>query len=92
MAGEFEWDAKKAEANLAKHNVSFEVAQEVFDDPFAVEWLEGYEHGEERLNVVGFVANRLLFVVYTIRNGATRIISARHATPREKRIYHEGQG
>jgi uncharacterized protein len=90
MAEEFEWDPEKAAANLAKHNVSFEVAREAFDDPFAVGWLKGYEHGEERFNLVDFVANRLLFVVYTLRNGTTRIISARHATPYEKRIYHKG--
>ena len=88
---EFEWDDKKAAANLAKHKVSFEVAREAFDDPLAVEWFEGYEYGEERFNIVGFVAHRLLFVAYTIRNGTTRIISARPATPHEKRIYHEGK-
>lgn len=93
MADEFEWDVKKAAANLTKHRVSFEVAREAFDDPFAVGWLEGHEHGEERYNLLGFVANRLLCVAYTLRNGTTRIISARHATPAtpyEKRVYHEG--
>ena len=88
---EFEWDQRKAEANLAKHKVSFEVAKEAFDDRFAVDWFEGYDNGDERFNLVGFVANRLLFVAYTIRNSTTRIISARPATRHEKRIYHEDQ-
>jgi hypothetical protein len=90
MAEEFEWDPSKAAANLAKHKVSFEVAREAFNDPFSVAWLESDEHGEERYNLLGFVANRLLCIVYTSRNATTRIISARHATPYEKRIYHEG--
>jgi uncharacterized protein len=87
---DFEWDDKKAAANLAKHKVSFEVAREAFDDPLAVEWFEDYEDGEERFNIVGFVGNRLLFVAYTMRNGTTRIISARPVTPHEKQLYHEG--
>jgi uncharacterized DUF497 family protein len=90
MADEFEWDATKAAANLAKHEVSFEMAREVFNDQLAVDWLEGHEEGEERFNVLGMVSNRLLLVVYTMRNGTIRIISARPATPYEKRLYHEG--
>ncbi len=89
MASDFEWDPNKAAVNLAKHKVSSEVAREAFDDPFSVALLESSEHGEERYNLLGFVANRLLCVAYTLRNGTTRIISARHATPYEKRIYHE---
>jgi uncharacterized protein len=87
---QFEWDENKARSNLAKHNISFEVAKEAFGDPDAVEWFEGYEAGEERFNIIGFVNNRLVFVAYTMRNGTTRIISARPATPHEKRLYHEG--
>lgn len=74
-----EWDDKKAAANLAKHKISFEVARETFDDPHAVEWLEGYEHGEERFNIVGFVAHRLLFVAYTIRNDTNYLGATRNA-------------
>jgi len=33
LALEFEWDLQKAEANLAKHKVSFEEAASVFADP-----------------------------------------------------------
>jgi uncharacterized DUF497 family protein len=34
---EFEWDAAKAQGNLAKHGVGFEAARRVFDDAFAFE-------------------------------------------------------
>ena len=36
----FEWDAKKAKANLAKHGVSFEEAKEAFRDRLALELLD----------------------------------------------------
>jgi uncharacterized DUF497 family protein len=91
MADEFEWDGGKAAANLAKHAISFQIAKQAFDDPAALDRLEGHENGEERFNILGMVHGRLLFVVYTIRNGRKRIISARLAVRYEKRLYHEGQ-
>ena len=88
---EFEWDEQKAEANLAKHAISFQIAKQAFDDPAALDRFEGHNNGEERFNVLGMAHGRLLFVVYTIRNGRKRIISARLAVRYEKRLYHEGQ-
>ena len=59
----FEWDDSKAAENYAKHGVSFEMARDVFRDPFAVERLDDREaYGEERFVVIGMVENRLLFV------------------------------
>jgi hypothetical protein len=37
---EFEWDKQKAESNLSKHDISFEEAQTVFDDPLYVDFYE----------------------------------------------------
>ncbi len=93
MADEFEWDANKAAANLAKHNVDFNEARRAFDDPNGVEWSDDREdYGEDRRIVLGMAGDRLLYVVCTILDDATvRIISARRATPREKRRYHESQ-
>jgi uncharacterized protein len=88
---EFEWDEQKAEANLARHAISFQIAKQAFDDPAALDRFERHDNGEERFNVLGMVQGRLLFVVYTIRNGRKRIISARLAVRYEKRLYHEGQ-
>jgi uncharacterized DUF497 family protein len=34
----FQWDNRKAAQNYAKHGITFEIACEVFDDPFAIEW------------------------------------------------------
>jgi uncharacterized DUF497 family protein len=42
-ADDFEWDGAKAAANLAKHGISFEQARYVFDDPFAIDFVDDRE-------------------------------------------------
>jgi uncharacterized DUF497 family protein len=86
----FQWDDAKAAANYAKHGVRFEAARDVFDDPFALDWAdEGQDEGEQRFATVGMVEGRLLFVAYTMRGDAIRIISARLPEAFERRRYHE---
>lgn len=88
--GAFQWDDDKAARNRAIHGVTFETARSVFRDPFALEWIDTREvYGEERWVILGTVENRLLYVVYTLRGAATRIISARGAEPHERRRYHD---
>lgn len=87
----FEWDAKKAVANLRKHRVSFEQACEVFLDPF-LQLADATDMREAREAAIGLTEDwSLLFVVHVIRRGdAIRIISARPATSSERRSYeHE---
>jgi uncharacterized DUF497 family protein len=89
-----EWDERKNVRNRAKHRVSFETAQLVFDDPRAVSMLDRIEENEERWHTIGMAGGLLLLlVVHTFRGGehdeVTRIISARKATPRERTIYEE---
>ena len=85
----FEWDDGKAALNWRNHGVSFEMARDVFQDIFAIEWIDD-RHGdmEQRFVTVGTVEGRLLFVAYTLRGQRIRIISAREAEPRERRRYH----
>lgn len=62
----------------------------MFKDPFALEWLDDREpYGEDRYVILGMVENHLLYVAYTMRGDAIRIISARGAEPYEQRQYHE---
>jgi uncharacterized DUF497 family protein len=85
---DFEWDEAKAAENYAKHGVSFEMATEVFKDPFAVERLDDREdYGEDRFILVGTAEGVLLTVVHTERNSCIRIISARRATKYEQDDY-----
>jgi len=88
--GDFQWDDDKAAKNAAKHNVSFEAARHVFNDPFALEWEDdGQDEGEQRFATLGMVDGRLIFVAYTLRGDAIRIISARLPEPFERRKYYE---
>jgi uncharacterized DUF497 family protein len=88
MNDDFEWDEVKAAENYAKHGVSFEMATEVFKDPFAIERLDDREdYGEDRYVLIGMAEGALLTVVYTERHGVIRIISARRATRQEQDDY-----
>jgi uncharacterized protein len=88
--GEFEWDDRKAASNLAKHDISFEMARFVFDDPNAIDGDDFMsEHSELRFSTLGSVGGRILYVVATLRNDIIRIISARRAEPFERRKYYE---
>ena len=88
---EFEWDNAKAAFNLQNHGVNFELAQTVFKDPFAIEWLDDREnYGEDRFLIIGMAEGHvLLFAAYTERSGRIRIISARRATKHEQDDYFE---
>ncbi|QDF36992.1 BrnT family toxin [Bradyrhizobium symbiodeficiens] len=86
---EFEWDNAKEGANRKKHGIDFQTAAKVFLDPFAIEFDDLDTTGELRINMIGLVDGRMLFVTYTMRGETVRIISARGAEPHEKRKYHE---
>ncbi len=91
----FEWDSRKDARNRVKHGIRFETARLVFDDPFAVSVSDHVVEGEERWQTLGMVGGVVLLVAHTslATDGeeAIRIISARKATPRERRIYEEAQ-
>ena len=88
----FRWDPKKARSNLRKHGVSFEEAASVFRDGLSVTINDPLHSGEEnRLVTIGQSHQaRLLVVVHLESEDDIRIISARKATPRERRSYEQG--
>lgn len=88
---DFEWDEAKNRRNLAKHGVSFEEAAGVFAAPMFRQEDDRRAYGESRFRVYGMVEGRLLCVVYTMRNGRVRIISARRASRAERRAYRQIQ-
>lgn len=87
----FEWDPKKAAANLRKHGVGFKEASSAFGDPLSIAVPDpDHSGGEERLLLLGMsLRRRLLVVSHTIRGARIRIISAREATNQERRDYEE---
>lgn len=85
--GDFEWDAKKAAGNLEKHGIAFDEAATVFDDPRAIDAPDIYD--AERFVVIGRSSrDRVLFVVHAVHtHDRIRIISARKATPSQRKAY-----
>lgn len=89
LDGAFEWDSEKAVSNVAKHGVEFAEAMSALADLGAVEFADIDQ--PDRVITIGFSARaRVLLVVTTDAGGHTRIISARRATPAERRLYEEG--
>jgi uncharacterized DUF497 family protein len=73
---------------LRQHGISFELAKAVFEDPFAIGFLDDrQDYGEERFVLLGRAQGSLLYVAYTERMDAVRIISARRATKNERETY-----
>ena len=87
----FEWDANKAGLNLVKHGVHFEEAATVFGDPLSATIFDpAHSQAEDRFIVLGRShLDKLLVVVHTERGDNIRIISARHASRRERKQYEE---
>ena len=85
----FEWDAEKARKNIEKHGVDFTEAGTVFGDPLEFTISDpAHSLGEFRfLSIARSYFNRLLVVSYTERKDNIRIISARLASPKERRTY-----
>ena len=88
----FEWDPRKAAANLKKHGVTFQEAGTVFGDPLAITFQDpDHSKGEERQMTFGVsLQKRLIVVSHTQRKDRTRIISARLMDRKERVIYEEG--
>lgn len=88
----FDWDDNKAVRNLSKHEVSFDEAKTVFDDPLYVDFYDlDHSDDEERYLIVGESnRGRVLIVSYTERKNSIRIISARQVTRLEREAYEEG--
>jgi len=85
---ELEWDPRKAAENLRKHGVDFADAGTVLHDEQAITIPYESSGDEDRFVTLGMDAlGRVLVVVYTWREDRPRLISARKATPLERRPY-----
>lgn len=89
----FEWDDEKNRTNKVKHGFDFEAALHIFDDPNAIVFDGQIVAGEQRWLTIGIAgdATVVLAVAHTYSHDndeeVIRIISARKATPRERRAY-----
>jgi len=88
----FEWNPAKAASNARKHRITFLLAITVFDDPYALIAADTEHSAEEtREWIIGESDRGVLVVVYTERLAGRvyRIISARRANRRERKLYEE---
>jgi len=88
----FEWDPKKATANVKKHGVTFQEAATIFGDPLAITFDDpDHSLSENRYITFGLsLQKRLIVVSHTERGERTRIINARLMNREERKIYEEG--
>lgn len=84
----FEWDDKKARSNVKKHGICFEDAARAFYDQNSIIVFDiNHSDHEDRWILLGKY-ECVILVVYTIREGCIRIISARIAEKEEERTYY----
>jgi uncharacterized DUF497 family protein len=86
----FEWDETKNISNFKKHEISFEIAQGIFDNP-TIDIIDNrFNYQETRIKTIGRLENEIILVVIrTDRNGVIRLISARKARKDEREYYYK---
>lgn len=88
----FEWDLKKGWANVRKHGVSFNLAQQLLESDAEYLVIFDVEHSadEDRYIAIGSIDQRIILVVWTEpMEGVVRIISARWATKGEEQLFRQ---
>jgi len=87
---EFEWDENKSERCFIERGFDFAYAIRAFFDPDRIVQKDNrYDYGETRYQLTGKIEGRVFVVIYTLRNNAMRIISARKANKREVKSYED---
>ena len=88
----FDWDDEKEQTNINKHGIDFSTAALVFGDANRIEKYDDiHSLNEDRYITIGQISGIavVVMIVYTERNPAIRIISARLATKKEKEAYYK---
>ena len=86
----YQWDPKKSASNLKKHGIDFADSVGVFEDDWALTIEQQYVQREQRFVTLGMdLLGRVIVVVYAHRNDDIRIISARLATKKERKVYEQ---
>ena len=88
----FEWDTEKEKINIIKHKMDFKTAALLFNDENRIEYYDDeHSQNEDRYKAIGLIGKTLMVatVVFTERGESIRIISARKATEKERRLYYD---
>jgi len=86
---EFEWDEIKNSKNIEKHSIDFSDVVSVFQHPIIKKKSTKIDYGEKRWIAIGQLMNFCIVIIYTIREKKIRLISARKANKKERKIYYE---
>ena len=87
----FEWDEHNRDKNLVAHGVTSEECEEALFDPHKKIVADAIQAGHEaRFILIGCTnADRVLFIVFTLRKNKLRVISARDLNKRERKLYEK---
>lgn len=91
MTIQFEWDETKRRTNLDKHGLDFQDARRVFSQPVLITPDARHDYGEPRYKALGELDNLIVYIAFTPRGGAVRIISMRPANKKEREVYVQYQ-
>jgi uncharacterized protein len=91
---EFEWDEEKARINVEKHGIDFLDARRIWERPVIDPAGERVVANEYRPTALGTIGEDeiIIAVVYTVRVGIIRLISARRARRNERQNYQDRFG
>lgn len=83
----FEYDKTKSSINKSKHNIDFEEAQKLWEDPYSFEIPSPQTEDEERFLVLGQIDSKNYTAIITYRDTNIRIISIRRSRTKETKLY-----
>ena len=85
----FDWDENKNIINIAKHGIDFNDISDAFDNEMLIKKDDRQKYSEDRFIGIGQINNIEIVIVWTYRNDKIRIISARQANKKERKIYND---
>jgi len=83
----FEYDKTKSSINKSKHNIDFEEAQSLWEDPYSFEIPSPQSEDEDRFLVLGKINSKSYTAIITYRDTNIRIISVRRSREKESKLY-----
>jgi len=83
----FEYNGTKSSSNKSKHNIDFEEAQKLWEDPYSFEIPSPQSEDEDRFLVLGQINSKTYTAIITYRDENIRIISVRRSRDKESKLY-----
>ena len=83
------FDPAKCQAAIDERGLHFADAARMFSGPAISVEDTRRDYGERRWQTIGFLAGRMVMVVWTKRDDARHVMSVRKCNAREKKIYQK---